>query len=256
MRVKPFCILAMERSGTSWLVDLLDHHPEIHCTNDLLVGSPALSARKAITLKPDCRRFGFKILQWQNQSWLDHVMGQPSIPVILQWRMDVVRHLYSVLAAKESGVYHAKPFVQTAKDRLRNAILSLRLGQYWYSLFALRSLTRIGVQSIVTQRSYASNPRVIDLNTLEDFRQQSLRWVSECRDKLQVRGGPWMEVTYEDLVSEKHSSTIVAIQKFLDVHPCELKSEFRKLNREPLRDLVANYQEVRRYCLERSIPFA
>lgn len=253
MRSNLFCILAAERSGTSWLVDLLDQHPQIRCTNDVLANSPHDSASSFLGSKPGSQKFGFKVLQWQNQGWLDHVLRDPSIPVILQWRKDPVRHYYSVISARESGVYHAKPLFETIQDRCRNALQSARQGEFWYVGFAIKSVMKIAANSLLLRRSYQPKLRTIDLEQFQFFLDARRAWLSKSRELLEARSGSWIEVTYEDLAYADRTRTLSRIQEFLGVTARELKSTFTKLNPEPLESLFRNMSELRQFCNEFSI---
>lgn len=250
-----FCILALQRSGTTWLVDLLDHHPQVRCTYDILTRNPFEYGIPAAKGAPSEVYQGFKILEWQNAWWLPELLRNPLVPVILQWRSNPVRHLYSCLAAQRSGVYHGKPMARQVSDRLRHAWQSIWQGKLGYTIFAARTLIQM-TSSIIRRRPlYQPEPLRIAPDELDRFLETSDARLAELRRALEERGGPCFELTYEQLSGSRHQKTLADLQSFLGLQVVELHSTIRKLNDLPLRELLENYDELQQHCNRRQIVF-
>ena len=252
-----FCILGLPRSGTTWLLDLRHHPPQAHCPNEILIRNPL---RHGIPghrhLSPSVSHLGFKILDWQNAWWFRSLMQHKDIPVILQWRSNSVRQLYSSMAAAKSGIYHHKPLRQQLRDRLRHGVRALARLQFGYAAFAARTSASIFAAHLAGSPPYQPQPLTISPEELDRFIATRLARVNTLRSALIARRGPWLEITYEQLSGPTHHSSMLKIQEFLGLTPLSLDSSMRPLNDRPLRDLLANHDELEAHCHRHDIPFA
>lgn len=253
---KVFCVLGLPRSGTTWLLDLLNRHPQSRCSNEILTRDPFLHGVPFHDLsEPQVSHHGFKILNWQNSWWLPALMNRPEVPVILLWRENPVRHLYSITAAGQSGIYHDKPLSQQLRDRCRHATRALFMREFRYVPFAIRSTFQMCVSAFLGQSQYRSMPLRIPASALDHHLKEVSCRIRLLRNALETRGGPWIEVRYEQLAGPSHCDTMLAILELLGLPPAAMDSSVRRLNGKPLRELLLNHDEIEEYCRNNAIPF-
>lgn len=253
---KIFCLLGLPRSGTTWLLDLLDQHPQARCSNEILIRDPFVHGvpfRGGV--KPQVSHLGFKILEWQNSWWLSPLMDRPEVPVILQWRENSVRHLYSIKAAGLSGIYHDKPIGRQLLDRIRHGTRALAMREFRYVAFAVRTTIKLCVAQILGRSRYRSRPLHIPPEELDRYLNSKRQRLSFLRDALEKRGGPWMEVRYENLAGATHAVTIHQILEFLGLPPVAMESSVRQLNAKSLRELLLNHDDLEQHCRKNGIRF-
>lgn len=253
---KVFCILGLPRSGTTWLVDLLDRHPLTHCSNEVLIRDPFVHGVPLRGVpRPEVTSCGFKILEWQNSWWLPSLMRQPDVPVVLLWRENAVRHLYSITAARRSGIYHDKPVGRQLLDRIRHGSRALAMGELRYAAFAARTTLAMSMTALLGRSGYRSMPLRIAPAELDRHLEARSQRIGFLRYTLKSRGGPWWDVRYEQLAGPSHSDTMHRILEFLGLPPAEMGSSVRRLNAKPLRELLQNHDELEEHCRKNGIPF-
>ncbi len=250
-----FCIVALQRSGTTWLVELLNQHAQVRCSSEILNADPFEHGVPAVGADGEASCHGFKILEWQNAWWLPKLTASPQVPVLLQWRSNPVRHLYSTLAAERSGVYHDKPVGRQLRDRWRSAGQALARQEWGYVAFAARTLPKLALTGLLGRPLYTPEPLRIAPEELDRFIAENASRLAGLRQTLQERGGPCLEVTYEELAGPDHRQTLARVQEFLGLPVQELRSTMRKLNDAPLRDLLTNHDELRDHCRQHGIDF-
>ncbi len=182
-------------------------------------------------------------------------MNCTEVPVILQWRENPVRHFYSIMAAGRSGIYHDKPMGEQLLDRVRHGTRAMAIGEFRYVAFAVRTTLKMCVSKLLSQSRYRSVPLHIPPGELDRYLDSKQRRLRFLRDALEARGGPWLEVRYEQLAGPSHRDTLLAILEFLGLAPAEMDSSVRQLNGKPLRDLILNHDELEKHCQNNGIPF-
>ncbi|HTT98890.1 MAG TPA: sulfotransferase [Rhizomicrobium sp.] len=140
-----FAIVGLQRTGTSYLVDLLGRHPEIHCCGEIF-GEGGINLRwpedfgdrrawrstakelgeirrndsgefltRLLALDFGKRVTGFKILPNQNPPMLERILEDRSIAKILQSRRNALARYASLYAARTAARYGRsadKPLVE------------------------------------------------------------------------------------------------------------------------------------------------
>lgn len=238
-----FAVVSSPRSGTTWLVDLLNSHPQIACFSEIFLHDhfgnmphggrqdaptwdsfstlrlPGLGPRKRLQLyfeyldreiysnRHGAPAVGFKLMY-------SHAERGFGIPAYLKLARVSLVHLVrenhlDVLLSEETlrarKYHHAAPGaeVPVVQVELEAATLAHRLARFEAAIDAGRA----------------------DFKTL---------------------GTPWLEVTYEELLEDP--AKINRILEFLGVERCaeSLTSQFKKLNPTDHRQTIANYDEVRK----------
>lgn len=244
---EPFCVLSMQRSGTTLLLDLLDSHPSLRCDNGILLTDPR-RRRPSEAGSPgrggSLHRFGFKIIDSLNLHWLPVVLQDPGVPVILLTRADGVRHYYSCEAAQRSGIYHHRTISETLRTRAIHFCRSAVLLQWKAMVFNLRSFLQTLWRSLWGTQDYRPSPLHLDPAGLDAFIAEKNDRFERFRRALRDRGGPWLEIRYEDLREPARAETMARVLAFLGLPPAPLTTSVRPLNDRPLEDLVSNHQEI------------
>lgn len=74
-----FCILASQRTGSSYLKTALDSHPEIHCMGEIFHSQRADTSRLLLSKLSETDRDHIRSIKWRNQApveYLNYVMTQ------------------------------------------------------------------------------------------------------------------------------------------------------------------------------------
>jgi LPS sulfotransferase NodH len=250
-RPKGFVLLSAQRTGSSWVQEMLNSHPRISAYTELFLpnarGYPvwepsdvefARSYLERESAWPRVLTKHLKTLTYLKQFWRNHerVVGfkfmyrhalyfPEVLPYVALQRISVIHlvrwNLLDVVISEElarrDGVYHA-----VAEDRPR-------------------------IPSAIQVAEERRPPRTLTLSPSRVLTRLKLlsREVSVMRAWLRVTGTPTLETRYEDLVS--HPESFRRLLAFLGVEQgaTELHSALRKVNARPQREVVANYDELR-----------
>ena len=90
----------------------------------------------------------------------------------------------------------------------------------------------------------------IEKERLRTFLAEKERFAAE--ERRAVSTVPYHEIIYErDLENAaQHQSTIDGVMRFLGLPTAPVSTKLRKINARPLSEMVANYEEVRRWAVE------
>jgi LPS sulfotransferase NodH len=240
-RPTPFVVLTTQRSGSSWLIDLLNEHPAVVAYPELFrVGETAVYEYGASDVP------------------LFEVMVQPGIWSVsrrlVRWRYRYVR-----------SVYRAHPHAQAVGFKLMYDHTRDHPG-----LMSILALARVRVVHLVRRGHLGA---LVSFDLAEQRRrwfyregeeiapsrvrvepQELLRRLEEregeierFRRRLARRPVPVLEVTYEDLL-EQRDEVLRSVLGFLGVAPADtaLKSSLVRVSRpEQLASRIENYEEIR-----------
>lgn len=237
---RPFVLLSTQRSGSTWVVDMLNSHPSVVAYSELLLegarGRPQWGGAKDLLFwndyyaaahargpdrprhdllyayldqvyapRADCRAIGFKLMYGQFGAYpeLLEYLKSREVAVVHLIRENLLDVLLSKEAAVERDVFHSR-----GKERLEDIKIHLD--------------TRQLLQRLEAQR----------------------RDVERMRKRFADSGLPCLEVGYEALVAD--TALFDRILEFLSVPPAQapLGSSLQKLNQAPRADLIANYAAV------------
>jgi LPS sulfotransferase NodH len=255
-----FIILSTARTGSTMLVQALNSHPRVRCFREVFNArmdyvdfsmegydnfnqsdialrqeDPSRFLRERVFREwpPGIRAVGFKLL-YENHAdvpTLVHDLTSDSrLRVIHLRRRNELRTLVSEKKARMSGVWVQDP----AKINRARLLMAVR--------HPLRAASRM--RRVVAPAKAASGPAgavtVSHKECAEFIVQTRLR--AENYDKLFAEQAV-LPVSYEDMIAD-HEAIFAEVQAFLGLEPATLKFTVRQQNPEPLRDLIANYDEL------------
>ena len=232
-----FVVLSTQRSGSTWVVDMLESHPRVVAYSELFMhggeGTPKWGGEKDLSYwqtysrgksritkpyllwkylgqayreRPGTDAIGFKLMYSQLSR-----ISRPLMPALWLKRVRIIhlirRNALDVVLSKEAGAarggrLHAHDGNQVERVRLNLDTDSL-----------LRRMT------------------------LHD------RAIEGARVRFKKVGLPYTEVIYEDLAADE--SGFASLFEFLDVEPAPVSSSLQKLNPTSHEELIENYGEVR-----------
>ena len=236
-----FVILARQRSGSTWLADLLNSHPSVVTFAELFHsdawGNPAIGGAK-------------EILYWN--SW--DALHAPATGRAERTRR-YFQYLDDVVFCPRDGVeatgfklmYNQaiSAFAILAYLKLRGVrIIHLVRRNYLDGILSADSVAKRGV-SLAEQGTAVKELRLdVEAHSLPRRLETRRREIEQARACFNHFGVPCLEVGYEDLVADPAS--VKSILEFLGVENPDvpLTSNMQKLNPKDHRDLIANYDEI------------
>jgi LPS sulfotransferase NodH len=252
-----FLIVGAGRTGSTMLVRALDSHPAVRCMgevfnpgvdfipygvsgyDDFSAGDRALRARdgeaflreRVFAPAPGVRAAGFKLLYSQHRAFpglLERLSGDRALRVIHVRRRNLLRLACSARIAEATGVFVEAASARSGAERAR---LALR-----HPARAARALLR---------RLRPGRPPRPRLTLSPDecaglFRFFELR---ELQFDFAFEGHERLTLFYEDLASDSQAA-FASAQRLLGVELRPLAITSRRQNPEPLRELLANYDEL------------
>jgi len=224
-----FVILFFERSGSSWLVDMLNNHPEVSCLHEVFSlkwegedkekkGKPIYTTEAQIKKqlhkiyeKPNAKARGFKFKYPIQYNHYPHIVD------FLNENKNDIRTIF---------LYR--------KNKLKGAISSQNNAR-------LRALNR---RSNLTVNEKGLPP--LELNTEEAIKY------TEWRERSDFNFFKWAKefshlhvITYEDLLNDT-VSTLKGVCDFLNVSPTHAPtSKVRKSTPDSIQQAITNYDELR-----------
>jgi LPS sulfotransferase NodH len=234
-----FVVLSTQRSGSTWVVDMLTSHPQVVAYSELFmhggVGTPKWGKEKdlpywqtyiadkrggrltrpywlwrylgqALDERPGADVIGFKLMYSQLTS-----IAKPLMPALWLKRVRIIhlvrRNALDVVLSKKAG-------------EARRGVLHAHEGQE--------------VESV---RVRLSTDDLMKLLTAHE------RAIAGARVRFKKVGLPYREVVYEDLVADE--AGFASLFEFLGVEPAPVSSSLQKVNPTEHEELIENYGEVR-----------
>lgn len=234
-----FVVLATQRTGSTWLTDMLDSHPAIVAHEELFL--PVESHRR-VWGRTDQEFFSTYFARRANRR---------SPVARLVWSLRYLEELYSPKPATEAiglklmyGQLKALPWlvpylvvrrvrvVHLVRKNLLDLVLSRETAKARSQYHALSS-------DVVDQ-----SPIHVRTDQLVSQLQGLQRYVDGIRMLLRLLPAPSIEVSYEELVTG--AGALDQLLRFLNVAPHSLNSRLTRLNRATKQELIANYEDVER----------
>jgi len=238
-RPQPFVLLSKQRSGSTWLMELLDSHPRIDVYAELFNASGY--GRPRVGRNRD-------ILYWNSYVALHPARG----------RMERLRRYFQYL---DEEVFRKRPGKQAVGFKLMYNQAASELGALAYlcvrNVPVIHLIRRNYLDAILSEEAALvrgvahaeTGAEVDDLRieldtlTLQTRLEQRESEIQQTSDFLAAENVPCREVHYEDLLAGP--SALEPIQGFLGVGEREeLTSNLTKLNPTSHRQLIRNYDAV------------
>jgi LPS sulfotransferase NodH len=238
--VTRFVVLSTQRSGSTWVVDMLTSHPRVVAYSELFMhggkGTPKWGKEQALPYwqtfirerrggratrpywlwrylgqafedRPGVEAIGFKLMYSQLTP-----VAKPLMPALWLKRVRIIhlirRNALDVVLSKEAG-------------QARRGVLHAREGQ-------LVEAVRVRLDTDDLMERLAAHERAI----------------AGARVRFKRVGLPYREVVYEDLVADE-AGGFGALFEFLGVEPAPVSSSLQKVNPTAHEELIENYGEVR-----------
>jgi LPS sulfotransferase NodH len=238
--VTKFVVLSTQRSGSTWVVDMLNSHPRVVAYSELFMhggeGRPRWGTAQ-------------DLLYWQTfigekgggrlarQYWLWHYLGRafaarPGIDAVgfkLMYSQltRIAKPLMPALWLKRARIIHL------VRRNSLDVVLSKEAGSARDGVLHARD-----GQDIESVRVRLSPEDLLARMTAHE------RAVAGARVRFKRVGVPYHEVVYEDLVEDEQSG-FDALFRFLEVEPQRVSSSLQKVNPTAHEQLIENYGEVR-----------
>ena len=240
MRPAPtrFVILTKSRSGSKWLVELLDDHEGVSVFGELFGGPQAPRGYGSSALPPF-------------HTYLESVRLRRTRPLAYH-RVSYLRKLYAsrpdAAAVGFKVAYGHAPrelFAYCARRRVR--VLHLIRANFLDAVLSYEvAKARRGFE--VRRGDIVAPARVtLDPGTLRKRLEDHEYSIAQARCRIRRYRLPWLEVFYEELVSRREE-TLERALRFLGVEPQVdgLRSSFAPVDDVPPEDVVENVADVRR----------
>jgi LPS sulfotransferase NodH len=230
-----FVVLATQRTGSTWLVEMLESHPGIAAYEELFLPHGA----RRTTWGGDSEFFDSYYARRARRQWplarvlwslryLEEVYSSPSMEAVglklMYGQLQAYPWLLAYIALRRVRVVHL------VRTNLLDVILSRKTAEArrQYHAQASDSVDHVAVHLQTEQL-------VSQLESLQ-------RSVDTIRRLLRLLPAPCLEVSYEHLTVGQ--TALDDVLQFLNVTPKPLSSRLTKLNRDAKPSLIANYQEV------------
>ncbi len=236
----PFMIFATQRTGSNWLMGMLDNHPAIASYDELLDGDGSDWGRQDLEFfKPYCARHRKRDRRIGRARWLFRYLNklyspQPDIEAV------GMKLMYNQLW------HNASILIYMMRHRVRVVHL-VRMNRFDILLSEETAEAR--------QRYHAWQGDAVETPTVTLDPQKVISWlrileyrVRIARCILKLLPIRHIEVSYEQLTAEP--SLVYEVLSFIGVEAQaespSLTSGFRKLNTDKRHDIIENYAEIER----------
>lgn len=260
---KRFMITGDARTGSNMLAQALNTNPSVRCFREIFNGrqqyvdyfvdgydpteradlnlrnsDPVRFLQTRIFSKhpTQFRAVGFKYLYghfWGFDALTEYLRADPDLHVVHLKRRNMLRSLVSVQLAEATNKWiedWGLPVKRPIHVRAASA-----------AVHPLRTVQRI--------RRKLAPPRPAEKPAVVLTREQCNHWFFRTNHEVtrvdeMFAGHPTLEVYYEDMLADREGA-FTRVQEFVGVEPQTLQVSLRRQNPEPLRELIANYAELR-----------
>jgi LPS sulfotransferase NodH len=238
-RPVPFVVLATQRSGSTWVVDMLDSHPQVTAYGELM-----LSPEKDMMLPRDVEYFNqflartsarprFLVSHYLTLRFLDQVFSSSRADAVGFKLMydNFFRNpeLLGYLVRKRIRIIHV------VRENLLDIAISRRAAKSKgvYHVWGDRQVEQVKVE--------LDTAHLVGLLRSLDLQQRlARRWLPKL-------GLSVCEASYERLAHDRHRyATLLEFLQVDDSRPEALTSNLNKVVRESHADVIVNYLDVRR----------
>jgi LPS sulfotransferase NodH len=223
-------ILTTQRTGSTFLVECLDSHPQVECASEILIGAadrPAPEYRGRFKQVAKVVRM-FKSGAWRPGHRMEQFYADGSAPV------RVFKVMYNQLANP-----FASRYLQQNED-IR--ILHLRR----HNLLKVHVSKLLMPKRARVQAFEPTSAVQIHVDPAEAIASmQAARALYSRYDQLFARH-PRLPLAYEELIdgNQLQAGTAARVCDFLGIEQHAMSSRLVKLNPESLREMVTNYDEL------------
>lgn len=237
-----FVVLTTQRSGSTWLISILNQLPETTAYGEIFLHRrrPKDTKKKYGTTERDHPRFietqpqGFHLRPLRLFNYLDELYNQPGA-VGFKLMYSQLR-LYPEIVAYL--VWHRLPVVHLVRNNFLDVLISHQLKD---QVAAQRGRAHILIgqpqpdKMQTTLNTHDLIERLQDLQNNQRTIRKFLRW---CQL-------PHMEISYEDLVANPHDFELIWDFLAINSQGYLPKSNLLKIRQGDHEDVISNYQQVK-----------
>jgi hypothetical protein len=227
--VTRFVILAAPRTGSNWLCTLLDSHPRVLCHREIF--NPG-GIHTALSLPPGALDLGP----------LDERDRDPEALLRRVWAADCGHAAVGFKLNREST---PGAFAPVLDDRGVRKIALRRDNRLRTCVSELLAIQTGAWESLPGSPPGAPRQRLrLTASQVRAHAARNARYYAGLTSHLRRSGQAWLETRYEDLGERDEHARLLG---FLDLEraPEGLRGASARRNPEPLRTLVANFDELR-----------
>jgi len=234
-----FVLLSTQRSGSTWVVDMLNSHPAVQAYEELFLRDwkekPTWAgARDILTWNA----------YWDREQTRFNKLARPRA---------YFEYLNQVYSPKDKAVAAVGFKLMYGQVRRQRAILMYML---WHKVSIVHLIRSNFLDVILSEKATAIRgvPHArgevdkvqITLDTSNllsqlNWKDKKVRWARRIFSHL---GLPYLEVTYEELLSEK--ARFGAVLNFIKSDHQQLSTALKKLNKGSYKELIENYDAVKK----------
>lgn len=216
-------MLTKSRTGSNFLVNSLQSHPNIKVFGELFRGGVDDAVKTSI-------------LNSVEDYFQDHIFNRygreiKAVGFKIFYKHPVYDHTGKVwqylLSMEDLKVIHLR------RENILKALVSMKIAKK----------TDIWKESNES-KDIISKRIELTVDECRDYFNQTRKWEEGANEKF--AGNSMLELTYEELTSD-YQEKMRSIQEFLGVEPIELQPKTAKQNPETLSELIVNYEELKRY---------
>lgn len=237
--MKKFVVFSAPRSGTTWVVDMLNSQPAITAYSELFLD----------TSNPRVGHWGGEL----EVSWNSY-FEQSELKLKHLFRPYVVyRYLDEVFSSRKAEALGFKliyrQFLRCPEMLVYMLVNRVSIVHLIRRNFLDNLLSREMLQIRNLYHSHEDVEQVqVRLDTssiLKKLRNndRQVTWAGRIFSRL---GLPYVEVSYEDLLSDEKNFNVISDFLGVEFEQQELSSRLRKLNKGSHREIIANYEEVKK----------
>ena len=239
---KKFVLIANQRTGSTWIIDLLNSHPGMTTYSELFHG--AVFGRPGVGGNRD-------ILMWNSYA------ASKGLPRSRFERMRLYFRYFDEEVYRQRNGCHAAGFklmynqlacefyvLAYIKSR-RVAIIHLTRSNHLDAVLSEEAVSIRNVAHAHTGSEVAPIRIEVDPYTLIGRLEDRSRKVQQAREFLTRIDVPYLEIEYEEISAD--ASRIRDVLRLLEIDTTDdpLTSTLQKLNRADHQQLIANYGEIR-----------
>lgn len=236
---QPFVLLSTQRSGSTWVIDMLNSHPAVRAYGELLLEN---GKGKRYGGAMDLEFFD-EHLQAKRRAGAD-ISASDALFKYLDM-------LYQPISGQQAagfklmyGQFGAYPELRAYLKDSHVAIIHLIRSNLLDVLLSKESAVQRNLFHHKGDNDLEQLRFRLDANQVAKRLTESRREINRAKTTFGAFGLPYMEVRYEELTADP--SKFADVLNFLGVRPPDsvLQSALRKINVAPHSELIANYNEV------------
>jgi LPS sulfotransferase NodH len=248
-----FILLATQRTGSSWVQEMLNSHPRVKVYSELFLGE----GRGTPMWEPNDIEFANSF--WEQNArfprrltrpywtikFLQRVYDQPGCEAAgFKYMYDQVRHSPAVLVhAAVSRVRVVHLVRRNLLDTVISAELALRRGRFHDNTDGRPAIPWFSTGDVDSQVRLEPSALIRELRRMTNERQRARAWLRLTRT-------PSFEVEYESLAADRSKfGEILGFLGVSEADAAELNSGLNKIRTEPRATVVENFDEVERALL-------